>query len=95
MKFILTMLFVLSFVTTSLANTENGQRYPNLNIESPDQIEFSKMGIILDSGIVIATNHIENETANKNSIARLYKFKNSRIKKALAFTTKRDKAKMA
>ena len=28
-------------------------------------------------------------------VARLYKFKNSRVKKALAFKTKRDKAKMA
>ncbi|VAW11583.1 hypothetical protein MNBD_BACTEROID03-2614 [hydrothermal vent metagenome] len=95
MKFILTLLFVLSFVTASLANTENGHQHPSLNIESHNQIEFSKMGTVLDSGIVIDANHIENEAANKNSIARLYKFKNSRIKKALAFTTKRDKAKMA
>ena len=28
-------------------------------------------------------------------VTRLYKFKNSRVKKALAFKTKRDKAKMA
>lgn len=32
---------------------------------------------------------------NKTEVARLYKFKNSRVKKALAFTTKRNKAKMA
>ena len=32
---------------------------------------------------------------NDNSIARLYRYKNSRIKKALAFTTKRNKAKLA
>ena len=34
-------------------------------------------------------------TANENSVARLYKFKSSRVKKALSFTTKRNKAKMA
>ncbi|MBD0851576.1 hypothetical protein [Maribacter arenosus] len=34
-------------------------------------------------------------TANENSVARLYKFKNSKIKKALSFTTKRNKAKLA
>jgi len=34
------------------------------------------------------------KTSNKE-VARLYKFKNSRIKKALSFTTKRNKAKMA
>ncbi|WP_281542769.1 hypothetical protein [Maribacter aestuarii] len=44
---------------------------------------------------------IVNETAyelnldTKTEVARLYKFKNSRVKKALSFTTKRNKAKMA
>ncbi|MFK5972785.1 MAG: hypothetical protein QM485_05845 [Flavobacteriaceae bacterium] len=33
--------------------------------------------------------------ANENSVARLYKFKNSKVKKALSFTTKRNKAKLA
>ncbi len=31
----------------------------------------------------------------KKEVARLYKFKNARIKKALSFTTKRNKAKLA
>ncbi len=31
----------------------------------------------------------------KTEVARLYKFKNARITKALSFTTKRNKAKMA
>jgi len=35
------------------------------------------------------------KTTPKKSIARLYKFKNSRVKKALAFTTKRNKPKTA
>jgi len=34
-------------------------------------------------------------TEKKTEVARLYKFKNSRIKKALSFSTKRNKAKMA
>ncbi|PHQ59431.1 MAG: hypothetical protein COC08_08695 [Maribacter sp.] len=33
--------------------------------------------------------------AKENSVARLYKFKNSKVKKALSFTTKRNKAKLA
>jgi hypothetical protein len=32
---------------------------------------------------------------NTTEIARLYKFKNARVTKALSFTTKRNKAKMA
>jgi hypothetical protein len=32
---------------------------------------------------------------NTAEVARLYKFKNARVTKALSFTTKRNKAKMA
>ncbi|MBT8300943.1 MAG: hypothetical protein KJO63_06405 [Maribacter sp.] len=34
-------------------------------------------------------------TTNENTVARLYKFKNSMVKKALSFTSKRNKAKLA
>lgn len=37
----------------------------------------------------------ELKVETKSEVARLYKFKNARIKKALSFTTKRNKAKMA
>ncbi len=35
------------------------------------------------------------ETVKETEVARLYKFKNARVTKALSFTTKRNKAKMA
>ena len=38
---------------------------------------------------------VTSTTTNENTVARLYKFKNSRVKKALSFTTKRNKAKLA
>ncbi|MDH3697643.1 MAG: hypothetical protein OER83_04590 [Flavobacteriaceae bacterium] len=38
---------------------------------------------------------IATSTTNENTVARVYKFKNSRVKKALSFTTKRNKAKLA
>lgn len=38
---------------------------------------------------------INKEDINKTEVARLYKFKNSRVKKALKFSTKANKAKMA
>lgn len=38
---------------------------------------------------------IVTSTSNGNTVARLFKFKNSRVKKALSFSTKRNKAKMA
>ncbi len=34
-------------------------------------------------------------TTKENTVARVYMFKNSRIKKALSFKTKRNKAKLA
>lgn len=38
---------------------------------------------------------IEKATTQDNQVARLYMFKNSRVKKALSFKTKRNKSKMA
>ena len=38
---------------------------------------------------------ITKETSKQDTIARLYKFKNTRVKRALKFVTKAHKAKMA
>ena len=38
---------------------------------------------------------IQEEVNTETSVARLYKFKNSRVKKALSFRTKRNKSKLA
>ena len=46
--------------------------------------------------MTIVTETAEEVVTEKNTeVARLYKYKNSRVKKALSFTTKRNKAKMA
>lgn len=37
---------------------------------------------------------IENTSSNETKVARLYMFKNSRVKKALTFTTKRNNTKI-
>lgn len=95
MKSLITLLFILTCGVTALANTNDHSVELNPKIESYGKIEFSQMGDLLDSGTVVATEYNEVETATENEVARLYKFKNSRIKKALAFKTKRNKAKMA
>jgi len=38
---------------------------------------------------------VTSTTTQENTVARVYKFKNSRVKKALSFKTKRNKAKLA
>ena len=49
----------------------------------------------IEMTIVTSTEIKEVVLKSSNEVARLYKYKNSRIKKALSFTTKRNKAKMA
>ncbi|MGB5376571.1 hypothetical protein [Muriicola sp.] len=42
-----------------------------------------------------AAKEIVTETTKENSVARLYRFKNSRIKKELSFKTAKNAAKLA
>jgi hypothetical protein len=85
MKAILTILFVLFFGLTAFAQNTN----------TNDTVEPIKMGIVLDSGVNTINDTKEVKIDTEKSVARLYKFKNSRVKKALAFTTKKDKPKLA
>lgn len=52
------------------------------------KIETITVGVELDITI-------QKETEKEAKIARLYRFKNSRVKKALSFRTKRNKSKLA
>jgi hypothetical protein len=52
------------------------------------KVETIEMGIVTETATEL---NFENTT----EVARLYKFKNARITKALSFTTIRNKAKMA
>ncbi len=85
MKAILTLLFVLIFGAIALAQ----------NIESHDKVQSTKMGVVLVNSIDRTISKKEMAAQKKNGVARLYRFKNSRVKKELAFATKRNKAKLA
>lgn len=52
------------------------------------KVETSTVGIELNV-------EIKEEAQKETEVARLYMFKNSRIKKALSFRTKRNKSKLA
>ncbi|MFK7812037.1 MAG: hypothetical protein AB8B59_06055 [Maribacter sp.] len=79
MKSIITLVFVL-FIGVALQAQSTTKEV---------KVETIEMGIVISI-------QQEEVTIEKNTeVARLYKFKNSRIKKALKFTTKRNKAKMA
>jgi len=79
MKTILTLIFVL-FISVAA--------------QAQDASAETKVSTI-EMTIVTSASYQDVVLENATEVARLYKFKNSRIKKALAFTTKRNKAKMA
>lgn len=58
--------------------------------EAPKEGKVETFSAGVELNIEINQNGIQ-----KNEVARLYMFKNSRVKKALKFTTKRNKAKIA
>jgi len=80
MKAIATIIFIIFFGITAQANNEVKEV----------KVETIEMTIVITTE---TKNEVKTETTTE--VARLYKFKNSRIKKALSFTTKRNKAKMA
>ena len=58
------------------------------NVEQEAKVETVTIGIV-----TVVKNEVS--VKNENKVARLYMFKNSRIKKELSFTTKLNKAKLA
>lgn len=81
MKTIITLIFVL-FIGFAVQAQETSKEV------KVDTIEMSIVSSTIDS----EDKKVKEAT---NSIARLYKRSNSRVKKALSFTTKRNRAKMA
>ena len=79
MKTIATLIFVLFIGVAAQAQ----------NATELVKVETIEMTIVTD------TENKEVTLEKTTEVARLYKYKNSRIKKALSFTTKRNKAKMA
>jgi len=79
MKTILTLIFVL-FISVAAQAQDASVDTKATTVEMTIVTSASYQDVVLE---------------NATEVARLYKFKNSRIKKALAFTTKRNKAKMA
>ena len=86
MKAIITLALVIFFGATALANT---------NDTHDIKVETIEMGIVLDTGVDTAIDFEEVETSKEKEVARVYRSKNARVKKAISFTTKRNKAKLA
>ncbi len=83
MKSITTLFFVLTFGATALANTDTDVK-----------INSIEMGVVLGSGTNGLNGASQTGISAENGLARLYKFQNARVKKALAFDTKHTMAKL-
>ncbi|TXN35114.1 hypothetical protein FVB32_11010 [Flagellimonas hymeniacidonis] len=57
--------------------------------------DFSKEVKVETTTVGVELNIEIQETQKETEVARLYMFKNSRVKKALSFRTKRNKSKLA
>ena len=79
MKTIATLIFILFIGVAAQAQTATEE----VKVET------------IEMTIVTTTTGEEVSLETATEVARLYKYKNSRVKKALSFTTKRNKAKMA
>lgn len=81
MKATLTLIAIIFFGTVAMAQ----------NTTKEVKVETITMTVALETETINVAKEVKTET----EVARLYMFKNSRIKKELAFATKSSKAKMA
>ncbi|GAB4507843.1 MAG: hypothetical protein Tsb004_04000 [Allomuricauda sp.] len=75
-------------IFTIIAITFFGTMASAQDLSKEAKVETIAMGVELKV-------EINNEVRKDRKTARLYKFKNSRIKKELSFKTKKDQAKLA
>lgn len=83
MKAIITIILVVFFGTFAFAQ----------DAKTEVKVDTIEMGVVLTENVSEVS--IEIEINNDKETARLYKFKNSRVKKALVFATKRNASKFA
>lgn len=84
MKAYFTLLLILFFGAVALAQ----------NTADHGKVETLQMDIFLADSLPVSNNSGQIKTAKEDAITRLYKFKNSRVKKALAFRTKQNRPKL-
>lgn len=85
MKTVLTLLFLLFVSATMVA-----QRTQN-----HDQVNTTQMDVVLVTGLSISVPLEKAGMEREDTLARLYRYQNSRVKKELSFKTKKDRPKLA
>ena len=85
MKTIFTLVFVLIFGATAMAHP---------NTASDEKIKTYAVDLVLDYS-ADGTVAIEKAITTEKKVVRVYRTKNSRVKKALSFATKKSRPKLA
>ncbi|NNE03694.1 MAG: hypothetical protein HKN52_11070 [Eudoraea sp.] len=85
MKTLLTILVLLFLGTTLVAQ----------NRIDHDKVENHKMDFVLGHSPSGSLHSKEIKKSKATTVARLYRFKNTRIKKELSFSTRRNRAQVA
>lgn len=80
-----TLVIALFFSTLGMAQ----------NTRNDGKLELIKVGVVLDHGTYAPVFGTEGQSLFEGQTARLYKHQNARVKMALTFATKKDRAKMA
>ncbi|MFD0798254.1 hypothetical protein ACFQZJ_12350 [Maribacter chungangensis] len=85
MKTLLTFMFVLLINATAVAQ----------HTKNHDKVNIAQMDVVLVGGLPVFIALEKTGMETQNNLVRLYRYKNSRVKKALSFKTKKDKPKLA
>lgn len=83
MKSILTLVLVLFFGAIALAQNTN------------DKVETFKIGVVLVTDNSTSIDQQKTTISSENTVARLYRYKNSRVKSELRFSTLKNRLKLA
>lgn len=85
MKALVTLLIILFAGAVALAQ----------NPQQNDKVDTIEMGIVMVSSISDTKDTKTVAITTETSIARLYRYKNSRVNRELAFATKKNNGKLA
>jgi len=85
MKAVLTLVIVLFATAQCVAQ----------NPKSDDKVVLSQMDVVLVTGLGHADDAPQIQLDSKSTIARLYRRPHTRVKKALSFSTKQNRPKLA
>ena len=86
MKAVFTLVFVLIFGATAMALP---------NVTSDEKVKTYAVDLVLDFSADGTVADEETVTTTEKKVVRVYRTKNSRVKKALSFATKKSRPKLA